>query len=303
MSAGPLAPADGGRGRRTKRFKLGLAVLAALAAIPLWGVGIEPGLLVERRATVQSNGWPSRMKPLRIAMVSDLHVGSPHIDLPMIDDMVARINAMDADIVVLLGDFVIHEVLLGEFVAPAEFAPRLAPLRAKYGVYAVLGNHDWWYDGREIRLALERAGITVLENEAVPVERPGGRFWIAGIADDVTRAPDPVGTISPIPDGEPVIVMAHNPAVFFDTPNRVAVTLAGHTHGGQIYLPWIGAIVTPGRAPRRYDYGHIREFGRDLFITAGIGTSILPVRLNMPPEIVLLTVEPADAAPANQGDQ
>ena len=99
-----------------------------------------------------------------------------------------------------------------------------------------------------------------------------------------------------------MIAITHNPAVFFDTPNRVAVTLAGHTHGGQIYLPWYGAIVTPGRAPRRYDYGHIREFGRDLFITSGIGTSILPVRLNMPPEIVLLTVGPADAAPSNKGE-
>lgn len=283
------------------RIKLGLAILVALAAVPLWGVAIEPGLLVERHWTLASEKWPSHVPPLRIAFISDLHVGAPHIDLARVDDIVARINAGNPDVILLLGDFVIHGVPLGKFVPPSAFAPRLAKLRAKYGVYAVLGNHDWWYDGREIQRALEQAGIGILENQAVAITRGGSRVWIAGIADDVTRVPDPVGTIAGIAAGDPVILVAHNPAVFLDTPGRVAVTLAGHSHGGQIYVPWLGAIVTPGRAPRRYDYGHIREFGRDLMITSGIGTSILPVRLNMPPEIVFLTIGSADSMPPQGG--
>ncbi len=287
--------------KSSRRIKLGLAILLALAAVPLWGVGIEPGLLVERHRTIASDKWPSRVPPLRIAIVSDLHVGAPHIDLARVDDIVARINAGNPDLVLLLGDFVIHGVLLGDFVPPGAFAPRLAKLRAKHGVYAVLGNHDWWYDGEEVRRALEQAGIGVLENEAVAILRGNSRVWIAGIADDVTRVPDPVGTVAGIAAGDPVIVAAHNPAVFLDTPGRVAVTLAGHSHGGQIFVPWLGAIVTPGRAPLRYDYGHIREFGRDLLITSGIGTSILPVRINMPPEIVFLTIGSADSMPPQGG--
>ncbi len=292
------------RGRRNgiaRRVKLGLAILVALAVVPLWGVGIEPGLLVVRHRTMASEKWPSGVPPLRIAFLSDLHVGAPHIDLARVDDIVARINAGNPDVILLLGDFVIHGVPLGEFVPPDAFAPLLAKLRAKHGVYAVLGNHDWWYNGGEIRRALEQAGIGVLENEAVAIERGGSRVWIAGIADDVTRVPDPVGTVAGIAVGDPVILAAHNPAVFLDTPGRVAITLAGHSHGGQIFVPWLGAIVTPGRAPRRYDYGHIREFGRDLMITSGIGTSILPVRLNMPPEIVFLTIGSADPMPPRGG--
>jgi len=99
-----------------------------------------------------------------------------------------------------------------------------------------------------------------------------------------------------VPNGEPVIVLAHDPVVFFDVPARAVVTLAGHMHGGQVYLPWIGAPITPGRAPRRFAYGHIRESGKQLYVTAGLGTSILPLRFNMPPEVVFLTLAAPEQA-------
>jgi hypothetical protein len=129
----------------------------------------------------------------------------------------------------------------------------------------------------------------VLEEEAVTAGA-GFPYWIAGLADATTRLPDPAGTVGRIAPPAPVIAIAHDPAVFAEMPDRVVLTLAAHTHGGQVYLPLVGALVTPSRAPRRWAYGHIREDGRNLVVTGGIGTSILPLRFNMPPEILLVTL-------------
>jgi len=205
-----------------------------------------------------------------------------------VSSVVRRINALRPDIVLLLGDYVIHGVLFGRFATPEATAKVLGGIRAKYGVFAVLGNHDWWLDGPRIQSALQSNGIHVLENRAHRLEMAGGPVWIAGIADDSTRDPDPAGTLRHIPAGEPVIVFAHDPAIFRDVPGRATVTVAGHTHGGQIYLPWIDALVVPGRAPRRHAHGLIEENGKAMFVTSGLGTSIIPVRINMPPEIALI---------------
>ena len=210
--------------------------------------------------------------------------------------MVAEANALDPDLVVLLGDYVIQSVLLGDFVEPAETAKKLAKLEARYGVYGVLGNHDWWHDGPAIRRELEEAGVVMLDNEATEIEIDGRALWIAGVADDMTQAPDPGGTLAAVPGDAPALVIAHDPAILPDVPERAVLTLAGHTHGGQVYLPGVGALVIPGRSPLRYAYGHIREFGRDLYVTAGVGTSILPVRFNMPPEIAVITLTGRDSA-------
>jgi predicted MPP superfamily phosphohydrolase len=264
----------------------GGAVLAA------WGFVIEPGLLRTTKVEVASDRLPAKMQPLRIAVISDLHVGSPWNGLERIDTVIRRINAFNPDIVLLLGDYVVHGVLFGQFVPPETTAQRLRGLKARHGVYAVLGNHDWWLDGKRIRRVFEAAGIRVLDNEAVAVPLPGGPVWLAGIADDTTRNPDPARTLQAVPEGEPVVMFAHDPAIFPDVPRRVAITLAGHTHGGQVYLPWVGALITPGRAPRRHAYGLIHEDGKTMFVTAGLGTSIIPVRFNMPPEIALITLIP-----------
>lgn len=218
------------------------------------------------------------------------------MDLEALDEVVARVNAEQPDIVVLLGDYVIHGVLFGRFVAPERIAQSLSALSASQGVFAVLGNHDWWYDGARTRLALEAVGITVLENDATARGLSDRRFWIAGLADDTTRQPDARRAVASVPGAEPVIVIAHDPAVFFDVPARALATLAGHMHGGQVYLPIVGALITPGRAPARFAYGHINEDGKDLFVTAGLGTSIIPARFNMPPEIAILTIAASTGA-------
>ncbi len=269
-----------------------VAVLAGVVAcLAIWVSVIEPDMLRIRHVEVTSAAWPATMPPLKVAVIADLHAGAPHIDIAKLDTVVAAANEMQPDVIFLLGDYVVQGVLFGSFVSPEIVGRRLSRLRAKHGVYAVLGNHDWWLDGPRVIRALQANGMTVLENEAVPFAVPAGRVWIAGIADDTTRTPEVVRTVAPLPVGEPILLITHDPAVFEDVTDRVMLTLAGHTHGGQVYLPGIGALIVPGRAPRRHAYGLIRENGRTMFVTAGVGSSIIPVRFNMPPEIVSLTIK------------
>ena len=271
-------------------LRLAAVLIALTAYLGIWSCVIEPDLLRVRQMDLESEWWPSSAPPLRVMVIADLHVGAPHIDLDKVSEVVARSNALKPDLVLLLGDYIGRGVLFGGFEPPEPIAARLKPLRAKHGVYTVLGNHDWWFDGPRVEQALRTVGIPVLENQAVPINLPGGRLWIAGIADDSTRAPEVVRTVAPLPQGEPVLIIAHDPAIYRDVPDRVMLTLAGHTHGGQVYLPGIGAVLVPGRAPRRHAYGMIEEGGRKMYVTGGVGTSIIPMRLNMPPEIVLFTI-------------
>ena len=181
-------------------------------------------------------------------------------------------------------------MLLGRFVPPETTAARLAGLHAPHGVVAVLGNHDWWLDGPRVRGDLERAGIRVLENEATPIDEGTRRFWVAGLADRWTRPVSIPRALARVPANEPVLLLTHNPDVFPDVPLRVALTLAGHTHGGQVALPIVGRPVVPSRYGQRYAYGLVVEGGRALFVSPGIGTSILPVRFRVPPEISVVTL-------------
>ena len=266
-----------------------IALLVAPFLVAVWAFGIEPGMLVVRHLRMELPGWKSE---LRIAVLSDLHVGSPHVGLDKVRTIVEKTNAENPALIVLLGDFVIggpnggRGIRGGGFVEPEQTAEELKKLRAPLGVYAVLGNHDWWYDGERVGKALTDAGIQVLENRAVHV----GPIWLGGIADYWTREPDIAGTLQQMTSDDPAVLITHNPDIFPEVPARVSLLLAAHTHGGQVRLPIIGPIITTSRLG--YNAGEYVEQGRHLFVTTGIGTSILPVRFGVPPEIVILTVSP-----------
>lgn len=172
---------------------------------------------------------------------------------------------------------------------------RLARLKAPLGVWAILGNHDWWYEISTVRRALADARIPVLENNAVKLGTEGRQFWLAGIGDQLAhllghgrfRGEDDLpGTLAQVRTGDPVLLLVHEPDIFPRVPDRVALTLAGHTHGGQIRLPFIWPAFVPSKFGKRFAYGHIVEDGRHMIVSGGLGTSVVPARLGVPPEIV-----------------
>jgi uncharacterized protein len=270
-----------------------VGLLALCLGLAVWAVVIEPGRLVVRKVELTLPSWPREMPPLTIAVMADLHAGAPHVGPEKLDRVVSLVNQRRPDLVVLLGDFIVHGVFGGRRVEPEVTAARLQPLRAPLGVFAVLGNHDWWYDGPSVARALRAAGIVVLDDESARVRHGGHPLWLVGLADLDTRAPDPARATSAVPPAEPIIVLTHNPDVFPLVPARVVITLAGHTHGGQVYIPLVGRPIVPSRYGQRYAIGHIEEGGRHLFVTSGIATSIIPVRFLVPPEIVILVLKPA----------
>jgi len=276
----------------TRRWLAGLALalLTIGLLLAVWAVLIEPAWVVTRESAVPIARWPAALGPLRIVALADLHTGAPHVTVEKLRDIVAAVNATRPDLIVLLGDYVIHGVVGGRFVEPEPTAAALRDLRAPLGVFAVLGNHDWWYDGARVTRALEGAGICVLEDAAVSVTANGRPLWIAGVSDALTRRADVTRALAPVPDGAPVIVLTHNPDLFVRMPARVLLTLAGHTHGGQVNLPLLGRLIVPSHYGERYAIGHVHEHGRDLFVTPGIGTSIIPVRFRVRPEISLIAV-------------
>jgi predicted MPP superfamily phosphohydrolase len=273
------------------------AIAVALASlVVLWAFWWEPSRLTVVHRTIEISPWHEEHAGLRVALISDLHVGAPYQSLPALKNLVSVANAEKPDLVILLGDYVIRAVLGGHFVSPEPIADELANLHAPLGVIAVLGNHDWWYDGVRVRRALESHGIRVLENEAVSLEYRQHRFWVGGLSDLWTRGDGVAATLAQVHDVEPILLAMHNPDVFPGIPERVSLAVAGHTHGGQVKLPLIGRPKVPSKYGQRYAYGLIEESGRKLLVTGGVGTSIIPARFGVPPEIVILQLNPEKKA-------
>ncbi len=244
-------------------------------------------------------GFPSLERPLRIAVLADVHACEPWMTVGRVEELVATTNRLAPDLTVLLGDYVCAIFGWKHGVIPmSDWARALSGLKAPLGTFAILGNHDWRAGGEEVRAALETSGVPVLEND-VRLLHPdhGPPFWLAGLADqrvvELGRGrfigdDDVSGTLAKIDEDAPIILLAHEPDVFPDVPHRVSLTLAGHTHGGQCRFPLVGAPVVPSRFGQRYAYGHIVEDGRHLIVSGGLGYSGLPIRIGMPPEIVLI---------------
>ncbi len=287
-------------GARVARFvtlrSLGRAAVAALLillSLAVYAVKIEPSRLVVNRQELTLAGWPAPLDGLKVALISDVHIGSPCWDLARLHDTVATINAQQPDLVLLAGDYSINGVWGGTWVPIEPIAAELGQLRAPLGVVSVLGNHDWWNDGRRTRAALEANGIKVLDDEVLHLSARGTSFELLGVADFEVRTRSARATLALAPAGAPLLALVHEPDIFADMDERALLTLAGHTHGGQVKLPLLGRPIVPSKYGQRYAAGHIVEQGRHLFVTTGLGTSIYPVRFGVPPEIALLTLRPA----------
>lgn len=277
---------------------------AALTGFGGYALAVEPGFRLRvQRYPITPPGWP-RDFPLTIAAIADVHIGEPHMSLDRVAAIVDATNALGADLVVLLGDYVAGHHWVTRKIPVRDFARVASGLKAPLGVYAILGNHDWWDDRTAQRLGhgpvisareLAAAGIPAMENDAVRLVHDGRPFWLLGLGDQIALLRRPrllgvdnlPGTLAKVTDDAPVILLAHEPDIFPKVPARVALTLSGHTHGGQVRMFGYSPVV-PSRYRNRYAYGHVSEGGRDLVVSGGLGTSIVPVRFGVPPEIVLI---------------
>jgi predicted MPP superfamily phosphohydrolase len=286
-------PAVGGRTPVwPKRLRVAVdAIILFLACLAFWGFLIEPGRLVVHQETIQIDNWPRPLDGLRIAVISDIHVDNWFITEKKLRTIVERTNQLQPDMIVILGDYMSSNGWVTHRVPPEVFGPILKDLHAPLGVFSVLGNHDWWNNGMKIRRILEQNGIKVLDNEAAQVDARGTSLWLVGLADLWTRPQRISETVTKVPEGQPLIALTHNPDIFPNVPQRVQLVLAGHTHGGQVRFPLIGSVIVPSDYGNRWVQGHVFEDNHHLFVTTGIGTSIVPVRFGLPPEIVLLTLK------------
>ncbi len=283
-------------------------MLATGVVSSAYAVVIEPFYRLRvKRYALTPPGWPPGFK-LKLAILADIHACQPWMSGERVQRIAEMTNELDADAILLMGDFIAsHRFQVQEDYAA--WAGALKTLKAPLGVHAVLGNHDWWQD-REAMLrgkgptlvgeALTKVGIPVYENDAVRLEKDGKPFWLAGLGDQIAFVPvkgwqnppqgidDLDATLAKVTDDAPVILMAHEPDIFPDVPARVALTLSGHTHGGQLNIFGFRPIVPSRFGRRRFAYGHVVERNRNIIISGGLGCSVIPARIGSPPEIVVV---------------
>lgn len=278
--------------KRKRLWAPGVALFTVVYLLNVDAWLIEPESLVVRRVDVASPDWHGA--PLTIAAIGDTHVGGPHMDVARVGHIVQRVNALRPELVVLLGDYIFGHAPIGDRTE-AERKEAIggiatfAALDARYGVVAAIGNHDVWFDRETVTQALQDAGAAVLWNRNIVIHRAGGAVVIAGIADAMTSDPDFAQALDGAPQDTDTIVISHSPDPFAEFPPGPALMLAAHTHCGQVTIPFVGRRFLPIHH-KEFACGRIDRGAQALYVTAGLGTSILPVRFGNPPEIVLMTI-------------
>jgi len=268
---------------RLRSFAAGLVQVARRAFA-------EPYLLTVERHEVALRRLPRALDGLRVVQLSDIHNG-PFTGPGQIERAVEEANRLDPDIVALTGDYVSHE---REYAAPC--AEILGRLRARCGVFAVLGNHDHWVDAPLITDLFRAEGIRVLVNEGMRFEhpeKPGSSFWLAGVDDTMVGQEDLPLALAGSRADELKLLLAHNPLVLRRAAREgVDLVLAGHTHGGQV--TWRSETSRSGRPRRRLLRGLGRQGDTQIYVSRGLGTVVLPVRYGCPPEVTLLELKSGD---------
>ncbi|MEM8813123.1 MAG: metallophosphoesterase [Pseudomonadota bacterium] len=298
--------------RRTFLKTLGLTAFGSLG-LGGYAFGIEPMRVRVTRYTLTPSNWPQDLR-LRIVALADIHACDPWMSVDRIYDLCNQANELEPDLIVLLGDYAAGHRFVVKPVHSRDWSAALGSLSAPLGVHAVLGNHDWWDDPVAQRngrgpvfgqRALERVGIPVYENDVVRLSKDGQTFWLAGLGDQLAFLPshhwgpggfrgvdDLDGMLEKVTDQAPIVLLAHEPDIFAELPDEIALTLAGHTHGGQVRF-FGHAPVVPSRFGNRYAYGTVTEPAlagngsqRHMIVSGGLGCSVAPIRFGMPPEIV-----------------
>jgi predicted MPP superfamily phosphohydrolase len=250
-----------------------------------YSTSVETEFVSIERVTVPLKKLPSAVEGFKIVLMSDFHL-YPYTKIDYIRKVVAEANALKPDIIALTGDYVSHRS-----EAIFELAPVLGGLNATHGIYAVLGNHDIWSGANIIKQGLGEAKLTVLKNQTVPISVGESNIYVAGLDDGWAGQPDLRGALEPVPGAGTTVLLMHEPdfADNYANDGRVSLQLSGHTHGGQVRLPGIGALKLPPYG-KKYDQGLYKVRDMWLYTTRGIGVIAVPVRFNCRPEITELTL-------------
>lgn len=282
--------------RFTRRRFLALAATAGVGAIAIDSTLLEPNHPRVVRREIPLRRWPERLDGFKIAVMSDFHYDR-RFSVHPIHAAIGMVNDLQPDLVALTGDFVSIPILDDDrrkaALAAEPCARLLRQVRAPHGSWAVMGNHDYYTDQAHVSATLQGQGIPVLANESAPIESNGVRFWLAGVNSVTSRTADLGRTLHRVPKDEVTVLLAHEPD-YADEAARfpVDLQLSGHSHGGQVRIPFFGPLYLPDLA-RKYVWGTYQVGALSLYTNAGLGTIGPPVRWNCPPEITLLTLRRA----------
>lgn len=274
----------------TRKSLLVILALVLLGGWKVWSDTMSDPVV--KRVTVTSSQLPKGTPPVTIALLADIHVAGPDMPPHRLARIAEQTNALGADLIVVAGDLVSEKRTGTKHYAPDEVITPLGKLRARYGTAIVPGNHDHWYGWPELRAEISKfEHLTVLQNEAVQM----GPIVLGGMDDDFTGNDDLSATLKAMGELEGLRVMlTHTPDLFPQMPSDIALVLAGHTHCGQIAYPWGGAPVHMSEYGDTYACGVVREDGKTLVTSAGLGTSVLPMRLFTQPELWLIELRAAE---------
>ena len=290
---------------RIRKWILGFLGLAgvALAVQAFW---LEPESLEVTSLDVSTPSWPAQTSPLRAVLISDIHIDHIHMTPTRIREIARRVNALHPDVILLGGDYIgadglrKGEARLRSNRPASDNAFEEAGLRtfdafsAPLGVYAIMGNHDCYWNCARVREVLAQTHIRLLENTAFRIDRPNGNVWLVGIEDGQTQKPDFPYAAKNVPSDAAILTLVHNPGLFDWPSNHATIQLSGHTHAGQARFPLIGAPVVMSRHTNDTVKGWTIRDGRILIVTRGLGESGLPVRFGAPPQIMLLNIHHSD---------
>jgi hypothetical protein len=279
-----------------KKWLKRISVIFLLGFLALLLIGgyayfIEPRRLIVNENALSVPHWSANLNGFKIVAISDIHGGSNYVTEDRLRELVATANAQNPDLIVLLGDYISERFRDHKNLRmPVEtIAENLKGFQARHGVYAVIGNHDWWYNEQKVRTEFEKAGIKFLENEAVSFDANGEKVWLLGIEDfwkkrrvEVSRA------MSQIEPKKNIIAITHNPDSLLHSPVEISLLLAGHSHGGQVSFPFYGPVAFVN--DRRFMKGEAVVDGKHVFVTSGVGCTGPPVRFGVPPEIAVLQI-------------
>lgn len=277
---------------KKKILNVYLKVLFIIPVLSLWiwAFIVEPHLMIEvDDVDVYLPKWERKLDGLKIVVAGDIHAAGYFYEDWRIEKIVDEINAQNPDLVIMLGDYVNGAVYQSSYEL-AQFSKRLSNIKAPYGVYTILGNHDYLYGIEKIRKMLNKAGINIVENSNVKITTNDGEFYIAGIADAYEASYSFSEAMKGIPKGSSVIFLSHTPQVFREIPKEVAIMISGHTHGGQVRLPLLGAVLSNTHERDKLISGYYSIEGKHVYVSRGLGTSRVPIRFMCPPSITVMNV-------------